>query len=369
MKLLRTACLVTLALLAVTRAWAQAYDAAGPRELYHAEVCNAGQISVDVAVAYKDFGFTDEFWIIDYWYQVAPGKCNLVYSHFYAPNNLFSFQSFPLYLAFTFTDSTGVRGAAKINPPRDTAASRVNLCASIESYKYRVNGKTPEAPRCPKGPTPVSFVWEPTRGVYPNAYSREYPPPKRFTVALGPNDRAIPIGPHSSIGGTAQGPGVLTEMMAIVKDAMKGPGAPKLDISARNYAVKSLALQVCAPMSVVKKASWSNPQSARAQALKATLRHYVASHRFRDADAADGPAGYVTRLVRITEGAADQFKVQEVTGCTGDSYTWFSMAAVDPTLVTRPPEPKPAPKVAPQPAPGFGDLMGKGGFITPLPPR
>jgi hypothetical protein len=154
-------------------------------------------------------------------------------------------------------------------------------------------------------------------------------------------------------------------MMALVKDVMKGPAAPKLDISARNYAVTSLSLQVCAPMSVVKKASWSDPQSARSRALKSSLRQYVASHRFRDADAADGPNGYVTRFVRITEGAADQFKVQEVTGCQGDSYTWFTVAAVDPNLVTRPAEPKPAPKAAPQPAPGFGDQMGAGGFIKP----
>ena len=198
MKNLRIALLITSLLLPVARAWAQAYDAAGPRELYHAEVCNAGQMTVEVGVAYKDFGFNDEFWVIDYWYRVVPGKCKVVFQHFYAPNNLLSYQSFPLYVAFTFTDSTGMRGAAKVNPPPGTTASRLNLCASREDYKYRLNGKTPEAPRCPKGPTPVSFVWEPTKGVYANAYSREYPPPKRFTVALGPNDRALPIGPQAS---------------------------------------------------------------------------------------------------------------------------------------------------------------------------
>ena len=120
--------LSTWLLLPAARVWAQAYDAAGPRELYHAEVCNQGQIKVLVAVAYKDFGFTDEFWMIDYWYRVEPGKCKLVFSHFYAPNNLFSFQSFPLHLAFVFTDSTGVTGAAKVRPPSGVAASRSHLC-------------------------------------------------------------------------------------------------------------------------------------------------------------------------------------------------------------------------------------------------
>jgi hypothetical protein len=366
MKNIWIALLTTLLLLPATRVWAQAYDAAGPRELYHAEVCNEGRIKVDVAVAYKDFGFSDEFWIVDYWYQVAPGKCKLVFSHFYAPNNWLSYQSFPLYLAYAFTDSTGVWGAAKVNPPRGIAASRLHLCVGRKNYEYRVNGKNPEA-KCPQGlPIPVSMVWEPTQGVYPNAYSREYPPPKRFTVALGPNDRAIALGPQASSGGAAQGPGVLKEMSAIIRDAVNGPGAPKPNISVRN---RSLFLQVCAPLSVVKKASWSDLQSARARALKAVLRQFVATHRFRDADAADGSASTVSRIVRVTEGAADQFSVQEVTDCPGDAYTSFQVAAVDQPLATRPAEPKPAPKAAPEPNPGFGDLMGPGGFIKPLPPK
>jgi hypothetical protein len=72
MKGIRTVLLTTLLLLPAARPGAQPYDAVGPRELYHAEVCNAGQITVDVAVAYKDFGVIDEFWVIDYWYRVLP---------------------------------------------------------------------------------------------------------------------------------------------------------------------------------------------------------------------------------------------------------------------------------------------------------
>ena len=67
------------------------------------------------------------------------------------------------------------------------------------------------------------------------------------------------------------------------------------------------------------------------------------------------------RVVRVTEGAADQFSVKEVTDdCPGDSYTSFQVAAVDQPLAARPAEPKPAPKAAPEPNPGFGDLMGHG---------
>ena len=355
-------------LLLLTAAHVQQNDYAGqPNELYHAQVCNQGRSAVDVAVAYRDFGFNDEFWIIDYWYRVDSGKCKLVYSHFYAPDG---FQSFPLHLAFAFTDSTGVWGAAKVQPPTGIASSRLKLCVERGNNKYRVDTKDPGV-KCPKGILiPASIDWEPTQGVYPNAYSRQYPPPKRFTVALSTSDRAIALGPQTSPGGVVQGPGVLKEMVAIIKDAVTGPGAPKPNISARNYAVKNLWLQVCASTPVVKKASWSDPQSARARALKATLRQFIASHRFRDAGVADGPAGSVSRVVRVTEEAADQFSVQEVTDCPGDAYTSLQVAAVDQPLATRPAEPKLAPKkAAPEPAPGFGDLMGPGGFIKPLPPK
>ena len=370
MKHIRIAFLPTLLLLTAAHVPQHDYATGRSNELYHAEVCNQGQIAVDVAVAYKDFGgFNDEFWMIDYWYRVDPGKCKLVYSHFYAPDG---FQSFPLYLAYAFTDSTGVWGAAKVTPARETAASRLHLCVGRKNYEYRVNGKNPEA-KCPKGLLiPAAIVWESTRGVYPNAYSRQYPSPKRFTVALGPNDRAIALGPQGSSAPAVQGPGVLKEMVAIIRDAVTGPGALKLNISSRNYAIKNLSLEVCAPLSVVKKAPWSDPQSARARALKAALRQFVASHQFKDANAADalpGYAGYVTRKVRVTEGAADQFSVQEVTDCPGDAYAVFGVAAVDQPLAARPPEPKPAPKAAPEPNPGFGDLMGKGGFIKPLTPK
>ncbi len=260
-------------------------------------------------------------------------------------------------------------GAAKAQPPSGVASSRLNSCAREGNNKYRVDTKDPGV-KCPKGILiPAAIVWESTRGVYPNAYSRQYPPPKRFTVALGRTDRAIAVGPQGSSAPATQGPGVLKDMSAIIRDAVNGPGAPKPNISARNYAVKNLWLQVCASTPVVKKASWSDPQSARARALKAALRQFIASHRFRDADAADGPAGSVSRMIRVTEGAADQFSVQEVADCPGDACTSFAVAAFDPPLATRPAEPKPAPKAAPEPNPGFGDLIGPGGFIKPLPPK
>lgn len=264
MKRLRLALLPTLLLL--TAAHVPQHDYAGqPNELYHAEVCNQGRIAVDVAVAYRDFGFNDEFWIIDYWYRVDSGKCKLVYSHFYAPDGL---QSFPLHLAFAFTDSTGVWGAAKVQPPTGIASSRLKLCVERGNNKYRVDTKDPGV-KCPKGILlPASIDWEPTRGVYPNAYSRQYPPPRRFTVALGPNDRAIPLSTP-----VPQGPGTITDFAPVLRDIMKRAGRQSGDWSA------------CIEATVVKTHPWKSAPAADVKSLHDAVVQFLSTRtgkvRFR----------------------------------------------------------------------------------------
>lgn len=367
MKHVRIVLLSTLLLLPAARVWAQAYDAAGPRELYHAEVCNQGRITVDVAVAYKDFGF-DEFWIVDYWYPVAPGKCALVFSHFYAPNNAFSFQSFPLYLAYAFTDSSGVWGAANVKPARDTAASRVHLCLGKSSGKYRVDGKSPQA-KCPKGlPFPASIVWEPTRGVYSREFGG-YPPPKRFTVALGPNDRAIPLGPQASTTPAPQGPDTSEEFLKLLRVALNAlhyseepPPGPGGYVQLKHGYRWVFA---CVGRAVVAKESWSNPQTARAKTLTNAIRKFLESH------------GKGTIRFRVKE-LNGVLVVEQIGGKAGDcvdrraadgEYEFVFQSPEAGAVIGAAPAPKPAPKAAPEPTPGFGDLMGPGGFITPLPPK
>jgi hypothetical protein len=199
---LKKVLLAVLLLLPVSCVWAD------DRELYQADVCNKGQITVDVAIAYRDFGFNDEFWIIDFWWHVPAGECKIVFSHFYAPNNLLNFRPFPLHLAFAFTDSSGVWGAAMVKPPGDIARSHLKLCVTQGNHKYK-NDDDPAA-ECRRNPNPEAFLipasidWEPTKGsTCCSSYVHEYGPPVRFTVALGPNDRAIPLGPRASTGGAA----------------------------------------------------------------------------------------------------------------------------------------------------------------------
>ena len=73
MKRIRIALLTTLLLLPASHL--------GARERYSAEVCDKGQLSVDVAVAYTDFGVIDEYWVLDGWYVVLPGKCRTVFGN------------------------------------------------------------------------------------------------------------------------------------------------------------------------------------------------------------------------------------------------------------------------------------------------
>ena len=166
--------LVTLLLLPASRLWAQP-----DLELYSAEVCNEGQITVDVAVAYKDFSFSNEFWVIDGWYDVPKGKCKTVFAHSYVKQdrNWLGFRSFPVHLAFAFTDSTGVWGAAKVNPSPGIARSRLQLCVTRKSFEYRVDAKDP-ATAC-KGKTnalliAASIDFEPTAGDYYDYVGRTY---------------------------------------------------------------------------------------------------------------------------------------------------------------------------------------------------
>jgi len=300
----RAAFLLVLAVFPVTHAWAD------DRELYHAEVCNAGQRTVDVAVAYHDWGFgLDPYWIIDRWWVVKPGACKTVFSHFYAPNNLLSYQSFPLHLAFAFTDSTGVWGAAKVPPPGNVAASRVLLCVDRDDLKYRVDAKNPQAD-CPKGVLiPASIDWEPENGASYSEYGG-YGSPMRFTVSIGASDRAIPLGPRGPASFTVTEKNApnhedFARVLGSAMDALpereetQGPdGSVQLKPGYR-------WVNVCAEKSVVYKGSMSNLQTARAKALTDAIERFLPSHA-------------ATRLrIRITE-QDGVFSVRAIGGKGGD---------------------------------------------------
>jgi hypothetical protein len=184
------------------------------RELYHAEVCNVGELAFNVAVASTNFGVFDEYWDVYGWHPIHSGECQIVFSHWYAPQNLFSYQAFPVHLAFAFKDSTGVWGAALVAAPEgdDVSRSRVRLCvADNEGFAYEVHAKDPQRQCSAAGYSliPASIVWEPTEPArYPSEWNPEWGPPMRFNVALGVGDRAIPTGAQAPPPAVSQAPAV-----------------------------------------------------------------------------------------------------------------------------------------------------------------
>ena len=181
-------------------------------ERYSAEVCNEGQITVDVATAYRDSGIFNEYWVIERWKHVLPGACETVFEHLYPTQMLiqgmFGLTKHPLHLAFAFTDSTGVWGAARVAPPEDIAASHLQLCVNKDDNEYRADARDP-ATGCGKDGflIPASIDYEPDHGdpcmpQYLGSGIMNCTSTK-FTVTLGPNDRAIPLGSQTSASAAA----------------------------------------------------------------------------------------------------------------------------------------------------------------------
>jgi hypothetical protein len=330
----------------------------GAYEVYSAEVCNKGQLGVDVAVAYRAFGFNDEFWVIDGWYGVPPGKCKAVFAHEYADNRL-EHRSFPVHLAFAFTDSTGVWGTANVKPPGNVAASRLQLCVTRKNFEYRVDTKDP-ATACKGQPNSflirASIDHEPKNPDYFNHGTGVHYRGLSATVALGANDRAIPLGPQASTGGAAQGPGTSDEFYKLLRGAMNALHYSEETLGPGGYVQLKPGYRLvfaCADRSVVAKELMSNLQSARAKTLTNAVRKFLESHG----------RGTVRFKVKELNGA---LAVEQIGGKTGDCVDRgeleFAFQNPEAGAVIGS---DPAPKPAPQPDPGFGDLVGPGGFVKP----
>jgi hypothetical protein len=190
-----------------------------------------------------------------------------------------------------------------------------------------------------------------------------YGTPRTFTVALGPNDRAIPLGPQAAARGPAPAPAPapnpstadqlvkvftrLSEVQQVLNDAIRGPGAPRpLNSDPSGW-------EVCMLPATVQKQSWASPPIARTTAFNNAIRQYIASHTF--ADVGDGKA-----RIRVTE-TADRFTVDEVRSCPS-GYTYLNVKGrAQPAATTAPSKAGPAPK----PAARADDPIGAGGFIKP----
>jgi hypothetical protein len=148
------------------------------------------------------------------------------------------------------------------------------------------------------------------------------------------------------------------DLHAVLKDLMRGADAPRPRISGE------YGLSVCVDPTVVKRQSWANPPTARTKAFRETVRQFLVSHSFSNVH------GYLV-YIKVTE-IDNKFIAEEVKACSGDYEFGLWSSASDKQRSTAPsPAVKqaPQPKAKPEPSPGFGDLIGPGGFITPLPEK
>jgi hypothetical protein len=261
-------------------------EAQDDRERYEAEVCNEGRISVDVAVAYTDFGFVNEFFQVHGWQVVRPGECKTVFSHLYAPQNWLSFQSFPLHLAFGFEDSTGVWGAARVAPPDwdDAAPSRAQLCVTKDGFSYEVIAEDPQRTCTGAGEflIPASILWEPTSptSVY-GEWNQVLGGPARFTVALGPSDRANPLGPRASTPPPVRGPGTSSDFQTLLMSTMTLLPESERTFGPGGYEDLKLGYRwvfVCVDPALEAKEATSDPLAPRSRAIVDAVRKQLAAH-------------------------------------------------------------------------------------------
>ena len=83
-----------------------------------ARVCNTGNLDVDVAVAYEDPGVIRADWVISAWHRISPDRCKQIYHNSTACEMRYNFTPCAhVYVAYAFTDSTGVWGAADLKDP------------------------------------------------------------------------------------------------------------------------------------------------------------------------------------------------------------------------------------------------------------
>jgi hypothetical protein len=298
--------LLAFLLLSASHASAQDYS-----ETYTARVCNEGQITVDVATASKDFYpiLPGEYWVIERWFHVRPGECKQVFYHQYGSQGVLRTRSFPLHLAFAFTDSTGVWGAARVKPPSSAAPSHLQLCVTKNDVKYREEDVNP-ATACKNDPRgfliPASIDYEPTSGDQYDRFNGEWLGPK-FAVALGPNDRAIPLGPQASPSGAPQGPGTILEFAEVLTSIIKSSGKtadPNWDWSA------------CIEPVVVKTHVWKNPPVATLTSLQQAVLQFLSIHK-----GTANPRSLRPNHVRfkITERSGN-FVLEEYSGGSCDPY-------------------------------------------------
>jgi hypothetical protein len=167
-------------------------------------ICNDGTISFFVARAYLNVWNGRAPWLIQGWYEVKTGTCQQIgpdsnpEMHYSSNKNIFGIGDDAVsLLAFAFLDSRGAWGAVKVPVGGAYEPSNQQFCVKHgDTFEYTLKGEQSDLSRqCAAGyhliPASVAFYGYSFRPDDPG--DRDY-----LHVKLGPNDRAIPLGPQSS---------------------------------------------------------------------------------------------------------------------------------------------------------------------------
>jgi hypothetical protein len=174
-------------------------------------VCNDGRIPVSVARAFRDEDLgtaASRTWSIQGWYVVDPGNCSEI-----GPDNDYASPIFGdqavTFLAFAFTDSTGVWGAARVPEPgiRESGSDAFTsadqqICVRTDGdfHYMRSTSQGDPAKECDRGRPGYNRI--PASLQYNGDYDESFPEDYTLHVGFGPGDRAIPLGSQGSARGS-----------------------------------------------------------------------------------------------------------------------------------------------------------------------
>jgi hypothetical protein len=188
------------------------------------QICNRESVDVNVAHAVLDNNiFSVGSWIVRGWMHIPSGECKPI-----VDLGTQAGDNDPRYIAVEFTDATGVRGAARLEPPDagtnfwmrpifSKATTTLCVPGDNSSFVYRTYDKHADGGSCAEFhldggdqrgyiPFPAALYFDPNgrgmscsgEGAWSSCYGGDFTLDIKFS-----SDRAIPVGPQQPAGGPA----------------------------------------------------------------------------------------------------------------------------------------------------------------------
>lgn len=310
------------------------------------KICNDGEKPFWLATAYNTVRgwIADDRWEVDGWFQVDPHECKEPGGFKFEDRDI---GKHPIVLwAVAFVDREGNWGWVRVHADADKdygmwRAKDVPLCVARDKFHYTTREGEQDAPSDDQCSKPGFFKIMSTFQSWPVLQETSYGSgvygsrkPELHTEI--PSDLKVfpPLDANASTNSAESQPAVKNEresgnsgsaalrryynnqgfFMDIVKDALVGPGAPRLRRRACPVSRSCDDIEVCAPKSFVDGNSWSSAKNA--DFLKTELRNYVSTHvlgNFPAVQRWDGPVGSVS--IQVDETGAHDVLSEEISDC------------------------------------------------------